>query len=192
MPPTPPSGSDHVYNFLTAAGAVAAVLGLIGGVTLALLYSRRATATVSAKLHKTENGTVLAVRPAVQAQGPFKLEFAAGEAASQATITPVLATDKGTRSSQDDARSKPAFPTDVTGKAQFVSPGETLTSTLLFRVDPLLEGLIGWIVTLNIESKGIIRRGLHWADETFVPVESQSSTGGADGRSAELAPSRGG
>lgn len=174
----PPVAPDHLYNFITAAGALAAVAGLLIGAVVALLYSRKAAATVSAQLHETPNGIVLAVRPGVQALGPFKLKFATGDKGAEVTVTPVFATEKGTRSSQDKARQKPAFPKDITGKAQFVSPGETLTSSRIFRVDPLPPDLIGWIVTLSIASRGLVRRGLHWADETFVPVASPSAPEG--------------
>lgn len=172
IPFTPVSGgSDHLYNFLTAAGALAAVVALAGGAVVAVLYSRKATATVTATLHPTENGTVLAVRPGVQAQGPFKLKFADGDDGAVVTVTPVYTKEGGgTRTDHDGARCRTAFPLDVEGKTQFVSPGETVTSSRLFRVDPVPEHLLGWFVSLNIASKGVIRHGLNWADEIFVPI----------------------
>jgi hypothetical protein len=176
----PASGSDHLYNFITAAGAAAAVVGLVVGGIVAVLYSRKATATVSAELHPTRRGTVLAVRPAVHALGPFKLEFAEGDQAPEVRVTPVLATETGTRPDDESARTKPAFPRDVRGNAQFVSPNETLTASRLFRVDPVPEDVVGWVVSLSIASKGFIRRGLNWADEVFVPVAFPPTKGGAD------------
>ena len=169
--------SDHLYNFLTAAGAVAALLGLVGGVVVAILYSRKATATVSAQAITVDSGSVIAVRPSVNAIGPFKLTFADSDGAV-VQVTPVFATEKGTSTDNDNAKIREAFPTDETGKAQLVSPGETLTSTLLFRVDPSTPQLLGWLVSLNIASKGVVRHGLHWADRVFVPVALGQTSGG--------------
>jgi hypothetical protein len=173
-------GSDHLYNFLTSAGAVAAVLGLAGGVLVAILYSRRATAIVSAELVITEHGSIIAVRPSVNAIGPFKLKFADSDGAV-VHVTSVQATDSGTYSDDENAKNRDAFPTDEKGKAQFVSPGEILTTSLLFRVDPSSPRLLGWLVSFHVASKGIVRHGLHWADRVFVPVscpQLSETTGG--------------
>jgi hypothetical protein len=175
-----PGGSDHLYNFLTAAGAVAAVVALAGGVLVAIYYRHKATLSIAGEVVTTDSGTVLAVRPAVSAVGPFKLKFADPDGAV-VRVTPVLATkDDGTFTDTANAKKRSAFPPDITGKPQFVSPGETLASSRLFRVEPSTPRLLGWFVSLTISSTGLLRHGLHWADLVFVPVASPPTTGGVD------------
>jgi hypothetical protein len=152
-----------------AAGSIAAVVGVIGGGVIAILYSRRATATVSAKVVVTTSGSLVSVRPSIYALGPFKLTFADSDGAI-VRLTPILATQSGTTSDEANSKSRDAFPADEMGHRQFVSPGETLTSNLLFRVQPDTPGLLGWSITLNVASKGFLRHGLYWADRIFVPV----------------------
>jgi hypothetical protein len=160
-----------------AAGSIATAVGVIGGVVIAILYSRKATATVSAEAVVTNSGTLVSVRPSIYALGPFKLKFADSDGAV-VRVTPVLATESdGTRSDEVSSKKREAFPADETGRPQFVSPGETLTSSLLFRVGLDTPGLIGWSVSLNIASKGFLRHGLHWADRVFVPMAPSRSGG---------------
>ena len=143
-----------------AAGSIATAVGVIGGVVIAILYSRKATATVSAEAVVTNSGTLVSVRPSIYALGPFKLKFADSDGAV-VRVTPVLATESdGTRSDEVSSKKREAFPADETGRPQFVSPG-----------------LLGWSVSLNIASKGFLRHGLHWADRVFVPMAPSRSGG---------------
>jgi hypothetical protein len=162
--------TDHLLGFFTDAGALATVLALAGGVVVAVLYSRRANASISGDIHRTTHGAVLAARPSVNAFGPFTLRFK--EAKIQ--VFSVYPTDDGgTRTDTEHPMTRDAFPPDDKGKSQFVNPGETLTSTALFRVDDGDgAGVLGWLVTLNVSSKGLVRHGMHWADRIFVPVAS--------------------
>lgn len=176
-----PVGSDHLYNFLTAAGAVVAILSFIVGVVVAVLYRHKANLGIKAEVAATDSGTVLAVRPSVSAVGPFKLKFA-DEHGAVVQVRRVFATDKGGTATEQSAwKRRNAFPADETGQRQFVSPGESLSTTTLFRVDPQEPKLLGWLVSLNIASKGVIRHGLHWAERVFVPVTSPfEARGGSD------------
>ena len=166
-----PAGSDHLLNGFVAAGAVATVLAFIVGLLVAIGYRHKATVTVSGELFVTDDVAVIAVRPSVNAVGPIKLRFADHDGAV-VTVTPTLATESGTKSDHDATKKRDAFPPDEMENSQFISPGETLTSSLLVRVDPTTPNLLGWWVALNVASKGIVRHGLHWADRVFVPVKS--------------------
>jgi len=172
--------SDHLYNFLTAAGAVAAVLAFGGGLIVGYLYSRKANVSISADVHRTARGVVLAARPSVNAFGPFPLKFKE----AQIEVYPVYPTEQGgTFTDTGHPKTRDAFPDDEKGRPQFVSPGETLTSTALFRVDDGdTAGVLGWVVTLSISSQGRIRQGLHWGDRVFVPVASPAKKGEPDGQ----------
>jgi hypothetical protein len=164
--------TDHLYNLVTAAGAGAAVLGLVGGVGITALYSRKANASVTADSYSMDGLTFLAIRPSVTASGPFRLKFADVEGATVEVI-PSLRTVNGEGTEEGTPVTSPprtAFPNDVERRPQFVNPGETLTSSLLVVVDPKAPRLIGWYVCFNVASKGVIRHGLHWADRAFVPV----------------------
>jgi hypothetical protein len=177
-----PASTDHLYNFLTAAGAVAAVAALVGGVVVAIYYRHKATLGIEGKVVTTDSGSILVARPTVAAIGPFKLKFRDKEGAVVTLTEVVVEADGGVKTDDANARPKDAFPKDKKRKAQFVSPGESLSSGCLFRVDPSTPRLLGWWVSLNIASKGWLRHGLHWADRVFVPVASSPTTGGADDR----------
>lgn len=184
FPTLPPSSEApsgvHWANIFLSAGALAAVLGFTAGVILAILYSRKATAEVTADVHTTLNGTILAVRPSVAALGALKLQFEQ----QSLEVSEVLRRAEG-HGTEDGFTwpARPAFPADMRGKEQFVSPGETLTSSAIYDVDPKKPRLVGWVVCLNIKSKGLIRHGLNWSDRIFVPLPadrlpSDTETGG--------------
>ncbi len=184
----PVSGaSDQLLNVLTELAAVCAILAFLGGLVVGFLYSRKAIATVSAEVHATDEGTVVAVRPSVKALGPFTFRFK-DEDGAVAQVTPMLATEKGADPDDENAIKRNAFPYDEEDNPQSVAPGETLTSSLIFRVEPFTPRLLGWLVSLNVASKGFIRHGLYWADRVFVPIAFPPTTkGGPNGRSEEEA-----
>ena len=127
------------------------------------LYSRRANASITAEAHATPEGLYLAARPAATAMGPFRLRFADGGAMVE--VVPVRREEDHTDTVDTLKKERTAFPGE-----QFVNPGETLTSTVLFSLDRSVPNLIGWVVSFNVEAAGFVRRGLHWADRVFVPL----------------------
>lgn len=155
-------------TFWSALGAIVALIGLAGGAVFALAYARRASASVTAKLHKTAHGTFLSTRPAVTALGPFNLHFAERDQPT-VIVTEVLITPEG-GTTDGRPQERLAFPKDDHGNDQFVTRGETLTSAQLFRVDPHPEALVGWRVEFKFAAAGRVRRGLHWADRDFVSL----------------------
>lgn len=168
----------------TLAEALAAATP-IGALVVALLYARRANASVTATAHRLPGGElVLDVRPSVTALGPLTLRFSKKEP-PQVEVTEVLGTASGTT---DGVPFSPrqAFPDDERGKAQFVSPGETLTSMVLFRGESQHSALLGWCVCLSVRSRGIVRHGLSWGDRVFVPLPKYAVDGavreGEDGQ----------
>ena len=108
------------------------------------------------------------------ALGPFKLKLAHGHGAG-VELSEVLHTADGRGTEQGNTRPlRAAFPRDDQSQQQFVNPGETMKSSLVYAVDSGTPRLLGWFVCLNVASMGIIRHGLHWADRTFVPLPADS------------------
>ncbi len=66
-------------------------------------------------------------------------------------------------------KDRDAFPRDGENFCQFVNPGETLTASQVFYVPTSTPGLVGWQVTLNVDSDRL-GRGMHWLDQVFVPL----------------------
>ena len=59
-----------------AAGGIAAVVGVVGGAVIAVMYGRNASAQVSAEVHVKDGEFILAARPSISAAGVFRLKFA--------------------------------------------------------------------------------------------------------------------
>ena len=148
-----------------AAGSYAAVLGLGGGIVLALRYSRRASVTVTAELHEVSGGAVIAVRPTVRDDGVFPLTFLKKDGAT-VTVTEMILGEDG-KISDGEPWPGPIF------DRQFVEGGETLTTSVLFPLRTIPPNVIGWRVSVEIN----VRRWLHrqsskpwsWSDRVFVP-----------------------
>ena len=147
-----------------AAGDIAAVVGVVGGAVIAVMYGRKASAQVSAEVHVKDGEFILAARPSISAAGVFRLKFAIADGITVRT-TEIIRTDTGLVDGQYwDGEG-------VFDKA-FVEGGETLTTTVLFMLGPSFPGLVGWRVSfgVNVERKLLGGPGWSWADQAFVPV----------------------
>jgi hypothetical protein len=127
-------------------------------------YRRKANVSVDALAYVTPYGTVLEVRPSIGAVGPFRLKIKEGEDGAQITVTSVVATANGGTVDVGTPETRRAF------RNQFVSQGETVSSSTLFRPDTAIDALIGWFVTFDVTGRGLLRDGLSWQARVFVPV----------------------
>lgn len=142
-----------------------------------IFYSRRANVSISAEIHKTPRGLLLAARPSVEQIGPFRLKFRK-EKGAELAVTEILIFESGKAETGREIPAK-AFP----GNELFVSQGETLNSSVLFPLSaPQSSELAGWSVSLNVAGGGSLRHGVRWADRVFVaaPEYDSSETGGND------------
>jgi hypothetical protein len=112
-----------------AAGSIAAALGLLGGVAIAILYGRKATAQVTAKAYLARGSVLLSARPSICAIGLFRLRFAREDGAT-VRVTEMVQTKDGL----SDGR---YWDADAVFGESFVEGGETLTTTVLFPLGPL-------------------------------------------------------
>jgi hypothetical protein len=158
-------GGDTWLNVALGLAACAAILAFAGAAFAAFRYSQKATITIEASAHRTPQGMVVAARPSVTPLGPFRFRFAPEDGAL-VDFSEVLSVDGAGTEDGEVRPSRKAFPGN-----QWISPGETLTSSLIFKVDPETPRLLGWLVCLSIHSRGkVIRNGLHWTDRDFVPL----------------------
>lgn len=136
---------------------------------LGIAFARRANATIAAECHRLTDGSLLInARPSVTAIGPFRLKFS-NKNIPKVKLVEIISSGAGTRDG-NSLGERDAFPRDMHGKEQFVSPGETLRSTVVFRPGTPSADLIGWRVELKVASRGFLRGGLHWGDSVFVPL----------------------
>lgn len=147
-----------------AAGGMAAVVGVVGGAVLAVMYGRKASARVSAEVHVKDGEYILAARPSISAAGVFRLKFAVADGITVRT-TEIIRTDIGLEDGQ-------FWDGEGVFEKEFVEGGETLTTTVLFILGPSFPGLVGWRVSfgVNVERRLFGGPGWSWADQAFVTV----------------------
>jgi hypothetical protein len=137
-----------------AAGGIAAVVGVLGGALIAVLYGRKASAQVTAEVHMKEGEFVLAARPSISAAGVFRLRFAVADGIT-VRATEIIRTDTGLEDGQFwDGEG-------VFDKA-FVEGGETLMTTVLFLLGPSFPGLVGWRVSFGVSVERKLFGGPGW------------------------------
>jgi hypothetical protein len=140
-----------------------AVAGVVTGASIALLYGRKASVSITATSHVTEWGVVIAARPIVKAVGLFRVRFHAIEGAT-VQLTEVYVEDGELKEAQSwtDAG---AF------GQQYVDAGEELATTVIFPPVNPPGSVIGWNVYLKIAAPTPLARlrGAWWTDQIFVP-----------------------
>jgi len=171
LPVAPAAPGDTWLNVVLGIAALAGILTFVVALPAAILYSRKATIKITAKGHRTaEDRAVLAVRPSVTAIGPFALRFSRlQDEGAWIHVFNMVASATGVDYGDLALPAQKAFDVDEKGLDQFVHPGETLTNTVPVQVATDIPGLVGWTVTLNVDSAGW-RRGMHWLDRAFVPL----------------------
>ena len=145
-----------------AVGAAAAFLAAVGGATVAVLYGRRANVAITGTAHVAVGRIVVALRPSVRAVGVLSLHFA-GVDGAQVEVTEVLAGPDGLDRGLTWERSA-VFGDD------FVSAGETLTTTMTVDVGVPPVNLVGWEVSFGIAVARLrpAKNVWTWADQAFV------------------------
>jgi hypothetical protein len=131
----------------------------------------RANVSVDARVVNANSGTVSVVGPSVTALGPGSMTIT--EESTSVKIYRVFA--EGDDQLLGDWQfgyggahlSHPAMPSP-----KIVMPGETVAYSVLFRVDPMVPDLVGWLVVLKVASHATrAGPGGHcWGDEVFVGV----------------------
>jgi len=156
---------DHLYDFLTAGGATAGIVGVALGAGFTFLYGRRASVSIAAKPHETPNGLVIATRPTVKAVGVFRVKFRNRDGIVVRLVEVYVDGNGDLQEDEETAR-------EHTGafEQQYVDPGEELTTTVTFSPTNPPESVIGWTVYLGISAPTRLARFRTgwWADQIFV------------------------
>jgi hypothetical protein len=170
--PALPAHAFPWTTFWTAVGSITPTVALAGGIALAFGYRHKANASVSAYVYWTASGLILEVRPSLGAVGPFRLKIKDSDDGAEITVTSQVVVD-GTPA---DAASEPmkcrAFRED------FVSQGETVSTSSIFAMREDAENLVGWFVTFDVTGRGFLRDGLSWQSRVFVPLPTRDTLGG--------------
>lgn len=144
-----------------AAGAIATALGLLGAVSIAVFYGRKATANLTAAAYLTDGAVLLSTRPSVCAVGLFRLRFAVEEGAT-IRVTEMVQIEDGLR----DGRRSDA---EAVFGDSFVEGGETLMTTVVFPLGRLPQEVVGWRVSFGVTvQRWPSGRQWSWADQVFV------------------------
>jgi hypothetical protein len=163
-------------TFWTAVGAITPTVALGGAVVFGIRYRHKANVSVWADAYRTIHGVFLEARPSVGAVGPFRLNIKRENDGAQITVIPVVAIPGGTADADCPPQTRRAFTN------QFVSQGETVSSSAVFSVPEDIENLIGWFVTFDLTGRGILRDGLNWQGRVFVPLPGDSVAAHDTGR----------
>ena len=169
---TPPGSAPRGNPWTSVLSAVAATVSafvLALGATVAQRYLTRATASVDAAVFATPAGLALHVQPCIQSFGLTRLKLDR----SDATAPMVSVVEHQVRASGlvvGDPASQGAFETD-----SVVDPGETLTDSLVFRLDSLSWVTLGWRVQFTFASErrwqvDAAKKYWFWTATTFVPA----------------------
>ena len=160
--PFPPP--DHWLNVVTGVGAIAATLGVAGGAILTFLYGRRGSASVSAVVHDTPYGFIIAARPLVKAVGLFRVTFHK-ENGVVVRLTEVKVLEDGELGQGESWQHTKTF------DQEYADPGEELTTTITFTPTKPEARVVGWLVYLQVRAPARFERlrTSRWADQIFLP-----------------------
>jgi hypothetical protein len=149
-------------NVLVAAGAAAAIAGVIGGAVVAFFFGKRATIGVEARLVDSRGTSILVVRPSVTSLGFRKFKFSKQEPGGRIRVREVLSS-RGHRSLGDDL-----YEVENVFGEQFANGGETITEESLIFVDPPGDAAVGWSVLFLATRRRLLRKPKSWRDRVFV------------------------
>lgn len=153
--------SSSGVHWTDVVTAVATAAGVSGGALVAIFYGRKASASISAEVHVTETGVVLAARPAVVGAGIFRIRFARQNGA-KVRVTEVFRVG-------DNLVDGIHWVADAVFGESFVEGGETLTTTVVFPLPGLFLELVGWRVSFGVTCSRMLGKGWSWGDQVFVP-----------------------
>lgn len=156
-------------SVVSAAAGLMSALVLSLGAVVAQRYLTRATASVDAAVFETPSGLALHVQPSIQSLGLARLRLDRSE--EMAPTVSVL--EHQVRSGGllvGDPACQSAFETDTV-----VDPGETLSDSLVFRLDSPTWVTLGWRVQFTFATERRWQRDdaqkyWFWTATTFVPA----------------------
>jgi hypothetical protein len=155
---------DHPWlTIVTGLGSLATAAGVITGATLAVLYGRKASVSITASPHATPSGVVVAARPIVKAVGIFRVKFHATEGVI-VRLTEVYIEEGELKEGRFWTK------TGAFGQ-QYVDAGEELPTTVVFPPIRPPGSVIGWLVYLKVAAPTRLMRfrSAWWMDQVFVP-----------------------
>lgn len=155
----------------TSAGAYAAVLGLAGGVVVALRYGRKASVTVSADVHAIDGHVIIAARPTVHAVGVLRLSLLRSGGGADVIVAEMV-------KDGETVRQRRAWTEINVFDRQVIEAGETLATTVIFPIGALDPEVVGWRASFDVHVKrwSLLgrRKTWSWPDRVFIPRPSIS------------------
>jgi hypothetical protein len=155
----------------TAAGGIATVAGLLGGVVLALRYGRKASVSISGEAHIFDGLVIVATRPSVRAVGVLRLSLLRAGGGTDVIVAEMIKDGESVRKGREWTQ------TNVFDQ-QFVEAGETLATTVIFPVGPVDPEVVGWRASFDVHVKRWSLKGRRqtwsWPDRVFIPRPSSN------------------
>ena len=128
----------HGLNLVVGLGAFATFAGVVIGAVLAVLYGRTGSASVSASVHLTPAGYVIAARPSVKAVGLFRVKFS--EKAGIVVRLVEIYVDN------DQLKEGREWTDTSSFGHQYADAGEELLTTVVFGPVQAALTVVGWTV----------------------------------------------
>lgn len=152
-------GLNLVIGLGAGAGAVAVGAGFVG----TAMYGRRASVSLSAEVHQTPAGVVVAVRPVVKAVGILRVKFKESDGV-------IVHLRDLTANDGDLVVGEPWDYRGAFGK-QYVDAGEELSTTVVYPPMQPSREVVGWLVSLSAAApvRFVNFRTAAWGDQVFVP-----------------------
>jgi len=154
------SGPDWAAQVGAIAGAVSAVVVVVGGIAAAR-YLIRGTTTVEASAFSVGASIVVHVQPSIASQGATAIRVLHSD--GNAPVVHVV--EYGSGGPAAEGASKQVFQED-----QVVGPGETITGSAIFVVEQPARDVLGWQVTFTVGAPRWFGREWWWVATTFVPA----------------------
>jgi hypothetical protein len=164
--PAPPP--DRWVNVMTGVGAAVAATGILTGGVIAWLYGRKASVSITAKVHRTADGVILATRPLIKAVGIFRVRFQGPHGAS-VQVRELHLDDNALAGLRLGDQWEQAA---VFGE-QHADGGEQLPTTVIFRIRNPAPTVVGWVVWVTVQAptRWVPNASESWADRIFVSTE---------------------
>jgi hypothetical protein len=148
-----------VTDIIGDIGGVAGVIAGLGGSWFALMYGRKANATVTATAQLTPHlEVVLGVRPTVSGVGLFRTKLLG---TSRLHVTQVV-------SGPDGLSLGTPWMNTFEWPAPFIVPGETLSTEVVFDLGAARAEVVGWRVYLFVDARRLSAAKGQWGDRIYV------------------------
>lgn len=132
---------------------------------------RRANLSVTATRVSRDDCEVFIVRPTFLSLDRRRFRFDAGDDGHRVSVTEFFI--HGVEVEWGQKWEMRAFPSDENGRDSSLGRGEELATTVMFRVQPSSAAVAGWIVALQVASRGLLgRHKSHWMYRTVILREA--------------------